>query len=292
MRKFFVFASGGFLEVLELAAELEVVTVGKLHFVVNGPRGLLHEAFGVASTHVDEDADAALRIFTGDLHGLRHEDDLGDLAEREHSAVFGAQGEAFDAFEVAAAVFAEADDDGAAAVAFDDEADFRSSERGFDEAVQFIGVDIEFAHGLAGRLDFDHGVLADAVELRLATAWDGGDGGAHLSGEAFEFVVAVAEDFAHEVGACSGHDLVEAHLDGLGDEDGFGWGRFELRSSSATPLPLKTLLFFLRCVLLGAKAVGVVDCLVAIRQRCARKDTGHRKIEQNRLSRRTHTPKY
>jgi hypothetical protein len=80
-------------------------------------------------------------------------------------------------------------------------------------------VDVELAHGFAVGLDFDHGVLADAVELGLAAAGDAADDGANLSGEAFEFVVAVAKDFAHEVGACSGHDLVEAHLDGLGDED-------------------------------------------------------------------------
>lgn len=39
------------------------------------------------------------------------------------------------------------------------------------------------------------------------------------SGKAFEFVVAVAKDFAHEVGACPASDPVETHLDGLGDED-------------------------------------------------------------------------
>jgi hypothetical protein len=60
----------GFLQVLELAAELEVVAVGELHLLMDGLCGLLHEAFGVASAHVDEDADAALRIFAGDLHGL------------------------------------------------------------------------------------------------------------------------------------------------------------------------------------------------------------------------------
>lgn len=80
---------------------------------MDGLGGLLNQAFGIASAHVDEDADAALGIFAGDLHGLRHEDDLGDLAECQHAAVFGAEGEAFDAFEVAAAVFAQTDDDGA-----------------------------------------------------------------------------------------------------------------------------------------------------------------------------------
>jgi len=219
------------LQVLELAAELEVVAVGELHLVMDSLGGLLNEAFGIASAHVDEDADATLGIFTGDLHGLRHEDDFGDLAEGQHAAVFGAEGEAFDAFEVAAAVFAEADDDRAASVAFNDEADLGACEGCFDEAIQFIGVDVEFAHGLAVGLDFDHGVLADAVELRLAAAGDGGDRGAGFSGEAFEFVVAVAKDFADEVGACSGHDLIEAHLDGLGDEDVLAGDLIEQRLS-------------------------------------------------------------
>ena len=114
-----------FDEVFELPAELEVVAVGKLHLLADGARGLLDEAGGVASAHVDEHADAALGVLADDLHGLLDELHLGDLAEREQAAVLGAQRQALHRGDVVAAVLGEAHDDGRAAVAFDERADFR-----------------------------------------------------------------------------------------------------------------------------------------------------------------------
>ncbi len=78
---------------------------------------------------------------------------------------------------------------------------------------------LNFLHRLAVGLDLDHGHLADGIELGLAAAGDAVEHGADFTGEAFEFVVVLAEDLAQQVGARSGHDFVEAHLDRLGDED-------------------------------------------------------------------------
>jgi len=80
-------------------------------------------------------------------------------------------------------------------------------------------VDIEPAHRLAVGLDLDHRIFADTVELGLAPSRNRTDDGAHFPREPFQFIVAVPEDLADEVGAGTGHDLVEPHLDGLGHED-------------------------------------------------------------------------
>ena len=70
-----------FDEVLELAAELEVITVRELHLFVQCLGGFLHEAGGIAAPHIDEDADAALRALAGDLDWLIQEFHLRHLAE-------------------------------------------------------------------------------------------------------------------------------------------------------------------------------------------------------------------
>ena len=182
------------------------------------PRGLGDEAGGVASAHVDEDAHAALRVLAGDLHGLIHELHLRDLAEREQAARLGAQRQALHRGEVVAPFLGEPDDDGRAAVAFDECAHFLACERGFHEAVEVVGVDVEFPQRVPVGLDFDHRVLADAVELRLGAAGDAHEHFAHFAREAFHLIVGVSENLADEVGFRARHDFIEAQLNRLRDE--------------------------------------------------------------------------
>ena len=73
------------LQVLELAAVLDVVTFRQLH---SRRDGLLHvgdEAPEVSTAHVGFDADLAVDVLAADLRRTFLEDDVGELRQRNHA---------------------------------------------------------------------------------------------------------------------------------------------------------------------------------------------------------------
>ena len=117
--------------------------------------------------------DAALGSFPRDLNWLVHQLHFGYLTKREHTALFRPQRQAL--HRRGGRPGATSDSRtmmGVRRFAFDQRANFRTGQSSFDEAIQVVCMDVELPQGFAVRLNFDHRILADTVELRFAASWD------------------------------------------------------------------------------------------------------------------------
>ncbi len=206
------------LEILELTAELVEVARRKLHAFVELRLRLLHETFGIATAHVDEDRDAALRILAVDRADPVGDGDVGDALKR-HVRTFAADDwELSQTREVEALRLRQTHHDIVAFAAVDQRAGFFAAKGGADHGVDFVGVQVEPLQGFALRGDFEHRHAAECLKLHVASARHAAQQVAGFRREALQLGVIVAVDFQRQVGACAGHNFVEPHLDRLGEE--------------------------------------------------------------------------
>ena len=80
-------------------------------------------------------------------------------------------------------------------------------------------------HGLAFGDDFEQRRFAERVELHVRRAGNLFQDLPHFAGNLLDHGEVFAENFHRDVGARAFEDFVEAHLDGLAEQDGLRRGR-------------------------------------------------------------------
>ena len=205
------------MQILELAAELEVVAVWQLDLRGEFLLRFSHPALHVAAPQVHEQRGTALACLAMDRADPLGHREIGDLPQRNQSTVAGAQRQPVEMLHLRAQVFGHAHDDLITAIALNERADVRAAQGGGDDLVHFAGVDVVAGHVRAVERDFQHGRLAEGIKLHITGAGNSFQHATSIGLRLFQHGQILTEYFHGDVCPRAFEQFVETHLDWLRD---------------------------------------------------------------------------
>ena len=192
------------MQVLELAAPIEILPSRQTHLARNCGLRIGNHASYVTATHVRLHHDTPLAVLAADLVGTIGDADVGHALKRHEPAVRQRYRDLTERLQIGACHIRQADGDGEPPIALEDHTSISATDRSRDRVLHSLRGDTEPRHDVAARLNVEHGQALGLLHPNVNGAFRLAQHGRNGIGCRIHGVGVVAEHLHREVAAHAG----------------------------------------------------------------------------------------